>query len=151
MTPEAEEHEEREQERPEHRDAIAKVEPPLDPELPEEQRERARQAHPGFAAHFAQAPAREMEEHVLERRAADVHLAVDEALGVDHRQEPRQERPSVRRRDLPDVAASLDTRAETRRESGGVRRGALERELDDARDASDAISSAGVPTRRTCP
>jgi len=92
-----------------------------------------------------------MEEHVLERRAADVHLAVDEALGVDRRQELRQERLRVRRRDLPDVAASLDAGAETRREGGGVGGGALERELDDARDAERRDQLGGRPDAQDLP
>src|SRR5450756_1780337 len=55
-----------------------------------------------------QAAPGQLQENVLQRGAAHVHLAVLEALALDRGQDARQQGLGVPRGDLPDVAARLD-------------------------------------------
>src|SRR5713226_6040114 len=85
-----------------------------------------------FRHSLAQTAPGQLQEDVLEGGPAHVHLVVLEALALDRGEDLRQEGLGIRGQNLPDVSARLDGRAEPSGEGGGVGRGAVEGELDDA-------------------
>ena len=95
-----EEHQQREEEGPEHRPTVAQVEPPLDAELLHQQREGVGVLHRFGLDLVAQAAAGELQEDVLQRGATHVHLAVLQPLRLDDGEQARQHRLGVGGGDL---------------------------------------------------